>query len=281
MSLASQLDEYRRRQNLNWQYDHLGVPRRANPRTIHNNTQATQSSTRQHISDEEYARQLQEQFNREIEEEEVARSNLEMAQRQREQREQYYRQRRQLDEGRMNLQQRRLGGLFFGGPSFEDVLEDDHAEMDHVFERGGLPRPFSLPLLNRTPTTHIFRDFNDEDFPPVMNPFAFFMPPNRHYVDDLGSYEDLLRLQEQIGYVNRGASQKEIEDLSLKFKVEKESQIPNDNKECMICMDEFKVGDELRRLPCLHVYHPDCIDKWLKTNPTCPICKSDVKSNAQ
>lgn len=50
-----------------------------------------------------------------------------------------------------------------------------------------------------------------------------------------------------------------------------------DNK-CMVCMEIFAAGDELRSLPCMHRYHKRCIDEWLCRSRTCPICKRDITS---
>lgn len=48
-------------------------------------------------------------------------------------------------------------------------------------------------------------------------------------------------------------------------------------RECVICMNEFAVGDTLRYLPCLHVYHTVCIDDWLMRGSfTCPSCLEPV-----
>ncbi|XKL65807.1 hypothetical protein PGB90_009227 [Kerria lacca] len=50
----------------------------------------------------------------------------------------------------------------------------------------------------------------------------------------------------------------------------------NKNKECVICMIEFKIGEEVRYLPCMHVYHVSCIDDWLMRSFTCPSCMEPV-----
>ncbi|CAK8579665.1 unnamed protein product [Lathyrus sativus] len=45
---------------------------------------------------------------------------------------------------------------------------------------------------------------------------------------------------------------------------------------CSICMDEFDDVDEtskICRMPCSHVFHEQCIVKWLQTSNTCPLCR--------
>ncbi|CAD6235049.1 unnamed protein product [Miscanthus lutarioriparius] len=47
--------------------------------------------------------------------------------------------------------------------------------------------------------------------------------------------------------------------------------------ECAVCLNEFDDNEMLRLLPkCPHVFHPDCIDTWLTSHVTCPICHANL-----
>ncbi|CAG2105022.1 unnamed protein product [Medioppia subpectinata] len=48
------------------------------------------------------------------------------------------------------------------------------------------------------------------------------------------------------------------------------------NRECVICMGEFLISEPIRFLPCMHIYHTDCIDDWLMRSFTCPSCLEPV-----
>lgn len=45
---------------------------------------------------------------------------------------------------------------------------------------------------------------------------------------------------------------------------------------CCICLAKYVNNDELRELPCTHLFHKECVDKWLKINASCPLCKAEV-----
>ncbi|XP_019249983.1 PREDICTED: E3 ubiquitin-protein ligase SIS3-like isoform X3 [Nicotiana attenuata] len=55
--------------------------------------------------------------------------------------------------------------------------------------------------------------------------------------------------------------------------------VPTDCSECPICLEEFRVGNEVRGLPCAHNFHVECIDEWLRLNVKCPRCRSSVFPN--
>ncbi|KAK4483451.1 hypothetical protein RD792_010638 [Penstemon davidsonii] len=50
-------------------------------------------------------------------------------------------------------------------------------------------------------------------------------------------------------------------------------------QECCICICAYEDGAELRELPCRHHFHSACIDKWLRINATCPLCKFNILKN--
>ncbi|KAM0909654.1 hypothetical protein ACQ4PT_014674 [Festuca glaucescens] len=44
--------------------------------------------------------------------------------------------------------------------------------------------------------------------------------------------------------------------------------------DCAVCLCEFGAEDRLRLLPlCGHAFHLNCIDTWLLSNSTCPLCR--------
>uniref|UniRef100_A0A7N0U7N4 RING-type domain-containing protein n=1 Tax=Kalanchoe fedtschenkoi TaxID=63787 RepID=A0A7N0U7N4_KALFE len=58
---------------------------------------------------------------------------------------------------------------------------------------------------------------------------------------------------------------------------DKERVISGDDAVCSICLATYADGDDLRELPCSHLLHRECVDKWLKIKATCPLCKSAIR----
>ncbi|XP_050088109.1 E3 ubiquitin-protein ligase RNF126 isoform X2 [Anopheles aquasalis] len=46
--------------------------------------------------------------------------------------------------------------------------------------------------------------------------------------------------------------------------------------QCSVCFEDFQVGESVRKLPCLHVYHEPCIIPWLELHGTCPSCRKSL-----
>jgi len=46
---------------------------------------------------------------------------------------------------------------------------------------------------------------------------------------------------------------------------------------CTICLDPFRDGETVRRLPCQHIFHLTCVDLWLQKCAKCPMrCSADI-----
>jgi E3 ubiquitin-protein ligase SDIR1 len=52
--------------------------------------------------------------------------------------------------------------------------------------------------------------------------------------------------------------------------------VAEEKETCIVCLDEHKPGQMMRTLPCMHVFHLKCIDKWLKNSLECPVCKTRI-----
>ncbi|KAK1412347.1 hypothetical protein QVD17_33521 [Tagetes erecta] len=51
------------------------------------------------------------------------------------------------------------------------------------------------------------------------------------------------------------------------------------NSECAVCLSSFEDNQMIRILPnCKHHFHAECIDKWLGSQSSCPICRHEVES---
>lgn len=48
-------------------------------------------------------------------------------------------------------------------------------------------------------------------------------------------------------------------------------------KACAVCLEEPAHGSSVRELPCSHVYHRACIDRWFDLSNCCPTCRKPVR----
>ena len=85
-----------------------------------------------------------------------------------------------------------------------------------------------------------------------------------------------ININNLIEYDIRGPIKKEILKQLPKSKIIEVNKLNDENKRCIICLEDFKCNDIIIYLPCFHIFHDYCIIKWLRKNATCPICKSNI-----
>jgi hypothetical protein len=71
---------------------------------------------------------------------------------------------------------------------------------------------------------------------------------------------------------NRHPVSQEIINQLPEFEVDV-SKLDDEKKNCVICLQDFNNGDKATILPCIHIFHTECIKNWLENENTCPICK--------
>ena len=65
----------------------------------------------------------------------------------------------------------------------------------------------------------------------------------------------------------------ELDEFQYKH-LKKYSALKEEN--CPICLQKYKNADIIKEFPCKHIFHKNCIFKWLKQSNVCPICKHDL-----
>lgn len=69
-----------------------------------------------------------------------------------------------------------------------------------------------------------------------------------------------------------GLNDDEIEQLC-------EETEPSEDSQCSICLENF-TGTAVK-LGCDHLFHRDCIQRWLREHTTCPVCRTRFRNNTQ
>jgi len=115
---------------------------------------------------------------------------------------------------------------------------------------------------------------------------SFLLQHAAQYDAVVGRYHDQ-RAREQS---HRGASKGCIERNTFphKFKKIPREKSGGDGEEeedegdkCTICLCEMEDGEDVRRLPCWHLFHIQCVDRWLGLNKMCPICRADIEMSSR
>lgn len=181
-------------------------------------------------------------------------------------------------------------GAFFGQPS--------GAQMG--YGHGGMQDAFN-PVMQFMPQRNLFDNFGSF-FMFGQNPFDPMMQ-NRSFHSPFSPFDSLLRDHVNFVRVNRNRmfdpnfvvilldnnanaqtdsqntqrlQKEQLNQIPVTKFVKKPDTKPGEEEKCPICLIDLENSEEIRSLPCKHIFHPGCIDTWLVKNSSCPICKRDV-----
>lgn len=72
------------------------------------------------------------------------------------------------------------------------------------------------------------------------------------------------------------ASKQAVKDLpTVKASAEQEAR----GLKCMICLVEFSEGEDMKEMPCCHLFHPRCVLPWLEKTNSCPLCRHELPTD--
>lgn len=104
----------------------------------------------------------------------------------------------------------------------------------------------------------------------------FLLRPSNRDPDDLDNVTALQgQLQQLFHLHDAGVDQSFIDTLPV-FNYKSIIGV-KDPFDCAVCLCEFEPDDKLRLLPkCSHAFHMECIDTWLLSHSTCPLCRASL-----
>jgi hypothetical protein len=90
--------------------------------------------------------------------------------------------------------------------------------------------------------------------------------------DDLPTYKEIINHKK----TNKGNIKNYNDDNIKVIEFSENSEIKFEQKECLICIGEFEIGEKLAVLKCNHCYHDLCIKDWIKKvkGVFCPLCQA-------
>mmetsp|Transcript_24122 Transcript_24122/g.45885 ORF Transcript_24122/g.45885 Transcript_24122/m.45885 type:complete len:674 (-) Transcript_24122:1862-3883(-) len=115
----------------------------------------------------------------------------------------------------------------------------------------------------------------------VANHVPFFDPHTFAYNEEAAVQAAMRASMQEAPQQARGpppASQRVMRSLP-QISVTAEDLVNENNRECCICLEAHQLHDIALRLPCAHIFHPTCIEHWLQSACTCPVCRYELPTD--
>ncbi|XP_062196604.1 E3 ubiquitin-protein ligase CIP8-like [Phragmites australis] len=97
------------------------------------------------------------------------------------------------------------------------------------------------------------------------------------YTSDREAYEVLVAGGEGLFLKNKpAAARSAVEALPSTVVAAGEE---GEGEECVVCRDGVAAGQRVKKLPCSHRYHEECIVPWLQVRNSCPLCRFELPTD--
>ena len=134
------------------------------------------------------------------------------------------------------------------------------------------------PLINESfPNSFNNQSNINSRIPQPHGPLLPYIPPSPYIVNNrLNNLPSSIRIRPRISH---NEERMMIKEQLNEIEINEDFLNKNTIKECIICLEEFKVGDKICYLPCFHFFHSDCIKKWIDESKKCPVCNNCINLN--
>ena len=133
--------------------------------------------------------------------------------------------------------------------------------------------PIFFPFFRPINIPHLRNNDNDNE---EISENEIRQNPRIIHLQGLGELTMLVAVLELLnGQRDHPVSKELLSDLP-EIPIQNVNKLESDKKRCNICFEDYNNGDYVLVLPCLHIYHTNCIKEWFNSNNTCPLCKSEI-----
>ncbi|KAM3716413.1 E3 ubiquitin-protein ligase synoviolin [Dirofilaria immitis] len=71
-------------------------------------------------------------------------------------------------------------------------------------------------------------------------------------------------------------SRRAIHAMNNLFPLATEQDLMQGDNTCIICREEMTPISGAKKLPCNHIFHPNCLRSWFQRQQSCPTCRTDI-----
>lgn len=161
-------------------------------------------------------------------------------------------------------------------PEYSQEISENHDFSNEYLDSSGssdsenMHHEYLMPVrINPFPSFNFIRENSPSDL--FESLFRFRFGPEHEELDP-PPFIGLRQLRE-LGNQHRRHQPAPAQSIAL---IETKVIVDNQETECKICADMFKVEEKAKSLYCGHLFHEICLIPWLKMKNSCPVCRKTI-----